>query len=186
MRRMRFKEFLTGFLMGALVLSLGWASSLLLSPTVHQQACIENAIAIFSPPAERELVEALGSARESIDAELFEFSSLALKQALVKAAGKGVKVRVLLEPRVDYNIQTASYLKAHGISVKWASREFAYTHSKFAVLDGKKLLVGSINWSRSALTKNREAEVLVESISLAKRFLQVFEDDWKKGSEVTG
>lgn len=163
---------------------IGFILGIALSPSFLTQKCPVCAYSvspIFSPPAEEELLKFVESAKESIEIQLFEFSNQALKEALAKAVEKGVLVRVILDPKVDLNLKTAEFLEQKGIQVRWSSPEFVYTHSKTAVVDKKKVLVGSINWSRNAVSRNRESAVIIESPETAKEFLKVFERDWQKG-----
>ncbi len=138
---------------------------------------------VISPPADEFYLGQITSANKSIDIMLYEFSYLPLKQALGKAVKKGTVVRVILEPRVDSNLKTAGELSALGVSVKWASKEFANTHAKTAAIDGFKLIIGSTNWSQHAMKQNREVSVLIESKALTQQFLSIFEQDWKKAGE---
>jgi len=86
-----------------------------------------------------------------------------------------------VEPRVDDDRKTKTFaiLQELGIETKWASFGYKLTHAKFIIVDGRKALVGSINLSESALTKNREAAVLIESESV-KDLVSLFEEDWQK------
>ena len=148
--------------------------------------CANSVEAVFSPGLEGTLVSLLGSANESIDLELYQFSHQPLKDALAEAKGRGVRVRVILEPRLsgDDNVQSAAFLSSHGVDVRWASLAFANTHSKFVVVDGKVVEAGSPNWSYSAMFRNREAAVVVESGTVAEEFESVFEEDWGNGAEI--
>ncbi|MBI5177608.1 hypothetical protein HY995_06010 [Candidatus Micrarchaeota archaeon] len=56
---------------------------------------------------------------------------------------------------MDSNIATAEFLNSKGVQVRWASLSYTNTHVKTMVADGKRVLVGSINWSRQALSTNR-------------------------------
>ncbi|MEM0475613.1 MAG: phospholipase D-like domain-containing protein [Candidatus Norongarragalinales archaeon] len=124
----------------------------------------------------------MDSARRSIDAELYQFSNSALKAALVRAAQRGVVVRVIFEPKVDGNLETAEFLAGKGIQVKWAWQGFANTHAKSVVVDDWCVLVGSINWSQRGVEANREAAVVVCGGSTASEFERVFESDWSKAT----
>ena len=151
--------------------------------TAGQAACLNGtAQALISPGTADELVQALDSAQRTIEVEMYVFTSSELKDALVQAVQRGVRVRLILEPRVDSNLATAEFLAAKGIEVRWATTDYANTHSKLAIIDGKRVLVGSINWSHSALYANREAELLVENERLAQEFLAAFEQDWAQAS----
>lgn len=145
--------------------------------------CLNGTVeAIISPPAEKQMTAAVSSARRTLDIMLFQFSSSAMKEAVARAIANGAKVRIILEPRVDANIETARFLSGKGAEVRWATTDFAYTHAKLAIIDGDKTLVGSINWSKNALTANREAEVLVSDAAVAKEFMAVFERDWAEAT----
>jgi len=151
--------------------------------TAGQAACLNGtAQALISPGTADELVQALDSAQHAIEVEMYVFTSSELKDALVQAVQRGVRVRLILEPRVDSNLATAEFLASKGIEVRWATTDYANTHSKLAIIDGRKVLVGSINWSHSALYSNREAELLVENERLAQEFLAAFEQDWAQAS----
>ena len=66
------------------------------------------------------------------------------------------------------------------------------SHTKGVVIDGKKVLVGSQNWSQMGVTINRDASLLFDDEPLARYFADVFEHDWtnlassKIGSEMHG
>ncbi len=151
--------------------------------TAGKAYCAAGITPLFSPGSQEEITQYLGSAETSIDVMLYQFSNPALQEALAEARARGVRVRVLLEPRVDSNYAMASLLAEQGIWVKWASKEYTNTHAKTAVIDGRKVLVGSTNWSVQAMRSNREASVLVDSVEVAVEFEKVFEEDWSKGKE---
>lgn len=148
-----------------------------------KQYCVLGVQAVFSPDSEQKFVGIVSGAQDKLDIMLYQFSNPALKDALASAVKRGVRVRVLLEPRIDSNYATAEFLAASGIQVRWASKEYTNTHSKTAVIDGRRVLVGSTNWSGQAMRSNRESSVLIESESLAGEFERVFEEDWAKGKE---
>jgi phosphatidylserine/phosphatidylglycerophosphate/cardiolipin synthase-like enzyme len=55
-------------------------------------------------------------------------------------------------------------------------------HHKFAVIDGKTLLTGSYNWTRSAADFNEENVVVTDDPRLVSSFAAEFEKLWKKFS----
>lgn len=136
--------------------------------------------AIFSPGASLPILREIASANSSLDVMLYQFSLDDYEHALAAAVARGVAVRIILEPRVDSNFKTAEFLSSNGVSVRWASREYTNTHSKTMVVDGRRVLVGSVNWSRNAAKSNRESAVVIDDGRVAGEFLRVFEEDWAK------
>ena len=62
-------------------------------------------------------------------------------------------------------------LKKNGVPVYYDSKD-CVTHSKILVIDNYITIVGSTNWTYSALKKNHEASVLIKSRSVAESFLE--------------
>lgn len=143
--------------------------------------CANSVEPLFSPGAEPAVISLIESAVRTIDVEMYQFSNMALAGALADASARGVRVRVILEPRLDGddNLEMMEYLRGNGVDARWGALEFSRTHTKVMVVDGKTVLVGSQNWSYSAMHRNREAAVVVESSETAGEFSEVFESDWK-------
>jgi len=138
---------------------------------------------VFSPDAQDDVVALLRSAEKTIDIEMYVFTSDAIVREISEAEKRGVQVRVVLEPRIEDSRKEKIFaiLREVGADVRWASMGYKLTHSKFIIVDGKKALVGSINFSKSALTANREAAVLVEGETV-KELASVFEGDWQQAN----
>lgn len=139
---------------------------------------------VFSPGAEEEVISFIRSARESIDVEMYVFTSEDVVRELGDAVSRGVRVRVIMEPRVEDSRKERIFatLAALGAEVRWASLEYKLTHSKMVIVDGARALIGSINFSESALNYNREVGAAVEGEKV-KELVALFENDWKKAAE---
>ena len=92
---------------------------------------------------------------------------------LVKAAGRGVDVSVILEKGNDKNDplnaenrDTASLLAKGGVKVFFDSPRVT-SHMKTAVIDGRYVYIGSHNLTQSALRHNNELSVLIDSPEMA-------------------
>lgn len=167
-------------LFASFFISLG-ALAAVYSFQLEQKPVVPNSVQlVLSPGAGEAYVEEMNAAKREIDLMLYQFSYKPLRQALAEAVKRGVKVRLVLEPRIDSNLDVAKELDAAGVEVRWASRDYANTHSKVAAVDGKRIFVGSTNWSQHAMVQNREVSVLIESEELVAEFMQVFEQDWQK------
>ncbi|NTV15140.1 MAG: phospholipase [Desulfobulbaceae bacterium] len=95
-----------------------------------------------------------------------------LAKGLGEAKHRGVAVRVILEnSRYDENLnranrETAELLRQEGITAFFDSQAVT-THTKLAIIDHRFCLVGSHNLTQSALERNHEISLLLDSPSLA-------------------
>jgi phosphatidylserine/phosphatidylglycerophosphate/cardiolipin synthase-like enzyme len=137
---------------------------------------------VFSPGSEGEIIALMRHAQTGIDLQMYVFTNEELALELADAAQRGVRVRVILEKRAEsYNMdEIVAGLKDAGVQVKWASEEFKLTHSKMMIIDLKKVFLGSINFSQSAVDKNREVAVVLEGDVIGE-YIDVFENDWELG-----
>jgi cardiolipin synthase A/B len=138
-----------------------------------------TAVAIFSPEEGDEIIGFIDSAEESLQIEMYVFTSEDIVDALKRAQDRGVNVQIILERRVATGENPKHYdeLLAYGIDIRWASYGYALTHAKFIIADGKRVLVGSHNFSDSAMHRNREASVVLTG-NIVEEFKRVFEKDW--------
>ena len=152
-------------------------------PAAPCAGCNAKVALVFSPGAKGGVADFIRSAQTSIDIEMYVFTSDDMVRELSDAVKRGVKVRVILEPRVEDSRKQKIFdeLTALGCDVRWASFSYKLTHSKFVVVDGKRALVGSINFSESALNYNREAAVEINGEKV-REVAAVFEEDWQKAS----
>ena len=51
-------------------------------------------------------------------------------------------------------------------------------HAKYMAVDGKRVSISSVNWSKTSYTKNREAGVVFESNAINVFCTNVFDADW--------
>lgn len=100
----------------------------------------------------------------------------ALREDLIAASSRGVKVTVLLEKEKrgrkgsslnDDNAFTAKVLSRGGVKVYLDDPETT-THTKLVVIDNRFVFLGSHNFSDSALRFNNEASVMIESPNIAR------------------
>jgi len=105
-----------------------------------------------------------------------------LIRALAAAHERGVGVHVILDEEPRYNEDTMNYLVSEGINVTYDSGGVR-THCKLVVIDGYIVLIGSHNWTESALSYNHETSLLIKSEPLAELEIRYFNTIW---AEATG
>ncbi|KAM9044141.1 mitochondrial cardiolipin hydrolase isoform 1-T1 [Megaptera novaeangliae] len=108
------------------------------------------------------LLRALLAARASLELCLFAFSSPQLGRAVQLLHQRGVRVRVVTD--CDYmalNGSQIGLLRKAGIQVRH-DQDLGYMHHKFAIVDRKVLITGSLNWTTQAIQNNRENVLITE------------------------
>lgn len=104
----------------------------------------------------------------------------AILEKLVALKQKGVAIRVFLEGTRDEpkkrHADTVEKLTRAGIEVRLSKQHTV--HTKAVCFDGKRLLVGSTNWTVTSWNKNNETNALLESATLGAAFTAYFERLW--------
>jgi cardiolipin synthase len=140
---------------------------------------------------ERSYVEAIRHAHTRVDIAVpYFYPGRSFRRALRRAARRGVRVRLLLQGKVDYRIAAlaaqALYdeLRANGVRI------FEYTpaflHAKVAVVDDDWATVGSSNIDPLSLLLNLEANVVVRDAQFSQALAARFEAAFAVSAEVTG
>jgi cardiolipin synthase len=116
---------------------------------------------------------AIGQARnEVIIANAYFAPGRKMRDALVAAARRGVKVQLLLQGRYEYFMQYYAarpiYGALLGAGVEIHEYSASFLHAKVAVIDGRWATVGSSNLDPLSLLLAREANVVVENAEFAR------------------
>lgn len=145
--------------------------------------------------AESVLVEQLRKAKKRIYVQMFELTSARLIHELIAAKKRGVDVRVLSDPGdhgrflglpvpTGYpNLPNLYKLAGVGIQTRWYDLEpnQVHDHLKLSIIDDSAI-VGSLNWTDSALGSNAETSLELRGGVAYGRVLQMFADDWNSHS----
>lgn len=125
-----------------------------------------------------QLIQHLSLATDEICAAIAWFTDQTVAEVLVEAAQKGVNVSLIVEndeinhqSRIDYHI-----LQEYGIQITWADvLTGGKMHHKFCVIDRKKVLWGSYNWTYGGAIYNKEnLSIVDDDPNLVQLFLQEF------------
>lgn len=133
---------------------------------------------------ERIDVALIDGAKVSIDMAAYVLTDVALTEALERAAGRGVKVRVFLEPNQERDGTYASaarekLLATPGVQAKRNARS-VWMHLKSYVVDGALLRTGAANFSASGLKQQDNDLLISDDAALVKRFQTHFEGMWRR------
>ncbi len=140
---------------------------------------------------ERSYVEAIRNARQQVDIAVpYFYPGRGFRAALRKAARRGVRVRLLLQGKIDYRFAAMAAqvlydeLRSTGIQVYEYTP--AFLHAKVAVVDEEWATVGSSNIDPLSLLLNLEANVVVRDVDFARALRARFDAAFAMSTEVAG
>jgi len=119
----------------------------------------------------------IDAAAESIDVVVYKFDERVLRKALERAIERGVRVRILadLDEARSKGSEVQRVQRAGARVALWRRGKL---HAKFTIIDGKRVLTGSYNWTASASESNVELLVDLGNPDDVKQFEQAFETLW--------
>jgi cardiolipin synthase A/B len=139
---------------------------------------------VVSPENSRvKLLSLIGQAGGHLELESEELQDQGIEQALMAAAGRGVRVRIVLSPSSsgpDANARGVAAVQSGGVQVHYMRKP--YVHAKIVLVDGQTAFAGSENVSRQSLDGNRELGVFLSQPAALSRMMAVFEQDWASHS----
>ena len=124
------------------------------------------------------IIDVLHSAKTSLDICVFTISDDRITKAIRGAYERGVAVRIISDnDKSNDRGSDIDLLHQAGLAVR-LDRSSNHMHHKFAVVDGRTLLNGSFNWTRSASEYNQENIVIVDDPKQITAFSERFEALW--------
>ena len=125
----------------------------------------------------------LRAARHSLDVEIYELEDDQAAAILAADARRGVRVRVLLDANFvgRYNEPACSYLRAHGVAVRWAPSQFDVTHEKAIVADDRLAAIMTMNLTARYYASSREFIALDRNPADVAAVEATFANDWADG-----
>jgi cardiolipin synthase len=126
---------------------------------------------------ESRYIEAVRAARSSVDIACpYFYPRRAFRRSLLAAARRGVRVRLLMQGKVDYRLAALAARVLYDELLEHGVRVFEYTpaflHAKVAVVDDRWATVGSSNIDPLSLLLNLEANAVVLDEEFAQRLRQ--------------
>jgi len=138
-------------------------------------------VAIIANQYPKVVIPLLDSARESIDAIVFDWRFYVTQPshpvslfnlAIARAAKRGVKVRALVN-----NDAVLENLRRLGCEARRLHSK-KLLHTKMLVVDGQKIVLGSHNFTQNAFALNEEASALFEMPTVDNSFKRYFDNLW--------
>lgn len=131
----------------------------------------------FTPPSGcGELISReISKAKSSLFVQAYSFTSRKIIAAIIEAKSRGIEVNILL----DKSNLTDQYSKlpliqgVSGINIR-IDKAPGIAHNKVMIIDKKKVITGSFNFSNDADKRNAENVLLINNQQVAQHFL----DNW--------
>jgi phosphatidylserine/phosphatidylglycerophosphate/cardiolipin synthase-like enzyme len=120
------------------------------------------------------LAAAIEAASQSVDMAVYDLDLWSVRDALLHARQRGVKVRLVTESDNIGN-EEVQELKDAGIPVLGDRRE-GLMHDKFVVIDGREVWSGSMNYTVNDAYKNNNNLIRIRSTRLADDYSTEFEE----------
>jgi len=125
------------------------------------------------------LAEAIDAAGYPVDVAIYHLNLWSIRDALLRAARRGLRVRVVVESDGLFDPEVQDLVQA-GIPVLGDRRE-PLMHDKFTVIDGLEVWTGSMNYSVGSAYYDNNVLLRLRSSALAENFAgefdEMFEDD---------
>jgi cardiolipin synthase len=130
------------------------------------------------------ILDAIDGAKKSLRIKMFIFTDPSLLDAVIAAHRRGVKVRIMLNPKrrngVSENDESRRKLEAAGIEVRDSNPAFDLTHEKSMVVDDTTAFVKSLNWQTKNLTSTRDYAIITRHAHEVEEIINGFEADWSR------
>jgi cardiolipin synthase len=177
-RRQHFSEAISSFRAAALHSPWGRHADAFESHAVVKAGLLLRDNVLHRGQIERAYLKAIGAARhEIVIANAYFLPGRRLRKALIHAAQRGVRVRLLLQGRYEYFMQYHAARPVYGALLSAGVEIHEYTasflHAKVAVVDADHdkpwATVGSSNLDPLSLLLAREANVVVADTAFAQQ-----------------
>ena len=120
------------------------------------------------------LVNAIDEARLSVDVAIYSLSLNSVRDALIRAHNRGVRVRMVMESD-NLDRSDPQKLKDAGIPILGDRRE-GLMHNKFVVIDNAEVWMGSMNFTDSGAYEDNNNLMRIRSTKMAEDYTAEFEE----------
>ena len=139
----------------------------------------------FNPNAYRDeggpdipLAQAIDEARLSVDIAAYSMSLRSVRDALLRAQKRGVRVRMVMESDNLYNAVPSDLANA-GIPIVGDNRP-GLMHDKFMVIDRSEVWTGSMNFTTSGAYEDNNNLIRIRSTKVAEDYTVEFEEMFER------
>jgi phosphatidylserine/phosphatidylglycerophosphate/cardiolipin synthase-like enzyme len=118
------------------------------------------------------IVKQIDQAKTSLYIQAYGLTSKPIIEAIGNAKSRGIEIKMILD-KVNETKQGdgARYLKSKDIEIL-IDNKVAIAHNKVMIIDGKNIITGSFNFTKSAQDKNAEnVLIILDDPVIAKKYI---------------
>ncbi len=120
------------------------------------------------------LADAIDSARLSVDVAIYSLSLNSIRDALLRAHDRGVRVRMVMESD-NLDRFDPQKLKDAGIDILGDRRQ-GLMHDKFTVIDNTEVWTGSMNYTDSGAYEDDNNLMRIRDVKMVENYTKEFEE----------
>ncbi|RIA32025.1 phospholipase D-like protein [Ectopseudomonas oleovorans] len=162
--------------------ALKWLEQVIKTLEVRCSPIRGHSSAHFSPgeSCRQRIRDLCRQARESVDVCVYTISDNQLSYELIAVHRRGIAVRIISDSEKRFDAGSdIQHLVEQGVPLRIDNSPF-HMHHKFALFDGRLLLNGSFNWTRSASTSNEENLLVTDDPHLVAEYRREFDKLWAR------
>jgi cardiolipin synthase len=138
----------------------------------------DGADLVWSPGALGSQLSLINSARHTLDIYNEEMDDSTVTSALQAAARRGVDVEVVMTASSDWD-SAFKKLTGAGVHVRtYKQAASLYIHAKMILVDGRRVFLGSQNFSAGSLDDNRELGIILNTGAIIRSLERTFAGDY--------
>ena len=141
----------------------------------------KSVVVCFTPnkQCQSKIIHEIEGAKKSIYVQAYSFTDKEIATALVRAATRGVDVKVLLDKSNRKDNRSAKGILLHqNIPLRFDAPS-GIAHNKIMIIDETIVISGSYNFSAAAYKRNTENVLVINNSPLATTYIQNWHARWQ-------
>ncbi|APR97833.1 phospholipase D family nuclease [Wolbachia endosymbiont of Folsomia candida] len=124
-----------------------------------------------------QIIHEINQSKKSVLIQAYEFTSKPIAKSLIMAKQRGIDVKVILdESQIQSKYSVINELFQQKIPI-WIDYKPAIAHSKLMIIDNRKIITGSFNFTYSAQGRNAENLLIITG---NHPLVEQYVENWQK------
>lgn len=128
---------------------------------------------VFFSGIESKIIEELNNSYNSVDIAVAWITNINILKCLRNCLSKGVEIRIITVKDHINRIEAYEHLYYNGASIRMMSSKMM--HNKFCIIDNRKVISGSFNWTANANNNHENITVSSGDYEFVKKYCNEFD-----------